>query len=77
MDFYHLHEMFDEMAGELEEYIDMLAERITALGGLAMGTARIAAEGSRSLCWILPEYPLDTWDGKDAKHLHRGDRPYG
>ncbi len=60
MDFYHLHEMFDEMAGELEEYIDMVAERIAALGGLAMGTARIVACSS-----ILPEYPLDILDGKD------------
>lgn len=32
MDLLHLHEMFDEMASELEEYIDMVAERIAALG---------------------------------------------
>jgi len=38
------HGLFDEMASELEEYIDMVAERIAALGGLAMGTARIAAK---------------------------------
>lgn len=39
-DFYQLHELFDEIAGELEEYIDMFAERVTALGGYALGTAR-------------------------------------
>lgn len=60
MDFYQLHELFDEMATELEEYIDLVAERVTALGGLAMGTARIAATQSE-----LPEYPLDILDGKD------------
>ncbi|MGB3533487.1 MAG: DNA starvation/stationary phase protection protein Dps [Microcoleaceae cyanobacterium] len=60
MNFYQLHELFDEMAGELEGYVDMIAERATALGGTALGTARIAAAES-----ILPEYPLDIIDGKD------------
>jgi starvation-inducible DNA-binding protein len=60
MDFYQLHELFDEMAGELEEYVDMVAERVTALGGVAMGTARIAASES-----ILSEYNLDAVTGAD------------
>ncbi len=59
-DFYQLHEMFDEIAGEIEEYIDMVAERITALAGYACGTVRMAAENS-----ILPEYPTDILDGKE------------
>ena len=58
MDFYQLHELFDEMATELEEYVDMVAERVTALGGTALGTARIAASES-----ILPEYNLDAVGG--------------
>jgi len=58
IDFYQLHELFDEIAGELEEYVDMVAERVTALGGTALGTARIAAKES-----ILPEYPLNAVDG--------------
>ncbi len=62
MDFYQLHELFDELAGELEGYVDMVAERVTALGGTAMGTARIAATES-----ILPEYPFDAIDG--AEHV--------
>jgi starvation-inducible DNA-binding protein len=62
MDFLQLHELFDELSGELEEYVDMVAERVTALGGTAMGTARIAAAES-----ILPEYPLDAVDG--AEHV--------
>lgn len=59
-DFYQLHELFDEMAGEIEEYVDMVAERVTALGGTALGTARLAASES-----ILPEYPLDAVGGID------------
>lgn len=62
MDFFQLHEMFDEMAGELEEYVDRVAERVTALGGTALGTARIAAAQS-----ILPEYALEAIDG--AEHV--------
>lgn len=60
MDFYQLHELFDEMASELEEFVDLIAERVTALGGLAMGTARVAASES-----TLPEFPFDILDGKD------------
>jgi len=60
MDFYQLYELFDDMASELEEYIDMVAERVTALGGVALGTARIAAKQSE-----LPEYPVNILDGKD------------
>ena len=59
-DFYQLHLLFDEIATELEEYIDLIAERITALAGKAMGTVRIAASDS-----ILPEYSLDLVDGMD------------
>ena len=62
LDFYQLHGLFDEMASELEEYIDMVAERITALGGTALGTVRVAAAES-----LLPEYSLDIVDG--IEHL--------
>ncbi|MEA5511158.1 DNA starvation/stationary phase protection protein Dps [Crocosphaera sp. UHCC 0190] len=58
LDFYQLHELFDTLAGELEGYVDMVAERITALGGTAMGTARIAASES-----LIAEYPYDIVDG--------------
>ncbi len=73
LDFYQLHELFDELAGELEEYIDMFAERVTTLGGVAMGTARVAAQVSQ-----LPEYPFDILDGK-AHITALADRyaPYG
>ena len=60
LDFYQLHLLFDELAGEIEEYVDMVAERITALGGTPLGTARVAAANS-----VLPEYPLDAVTGID------------
>jgi starvation-inducible DNA-binding protein len=57
-DFYQLHLLFDEIASELEEYTDLIAERITTLAGTAMGTARIAASHS-----LLPEYPFEVVEG--------------
>lgn len=56
--FIALHELFDKIAEEVEEHSDSLAERITALGGRADGTARVAAVSSR-----LQEYPPDIVDG--------------
>jgi len=53
--FYHLHELFDNLAKDLEGYVDLIAERATALGGTALGTVRMSAARSR-----LAEYPLDT-----------------
>lgn len=58
INFLQLHELFDTLATELEGYVDLVAERITALGGVAMGTARIAANES-----ILPEYDLSAVSG--------------
>ena len=45
--FIMLHELFDKLAEQLEEPVDDIAERITALGGVARGTARDAAARSR------------------------------
>ena len=62
INFYPLHQLFDEIAGELEDYIDTIAERVTALGGLALGTAEIAARTS-----LLSAYPLEIVSG--TEHL--------
>ncbi|MEN9229721.1 MAG: DNA starvation/stationary phase protection protein Dps [Thermostichus sp. DG02_5_bins_236] len=70
MNFIALHEMFDTFAGTLEEYVDMLAERVTALGGVARGTARIVAQTS-----ALPEYDLAAEEGRD--HLQALASRYG
>jgi starvation-inducible DNA-binding protein len=58
--FLQLHELFDELAGELEDYVDLVAERITALASVPLGTARIASQNS-----LIPEYPLDAVAGID------------
>jgi len=50
--FISLHELFDTIAAEILAHSDMMAERITAIGGQAEGTARIVAETSS-----LAEYP--------------------
>lgn len=50
-DFYQVHLLFDAIAEHLEEGVDMIAERITALGGKANGTLREAAEATS-----IPEY---------------------
>lgn len=57
--FIALHELFDELAGELLAYIDDIAERGVQLGGRAAGTVRMAAAASR-----LPEFPDITEDLK-------------
>ena len=60
-DFIQLHELYDELAESVLEYVDMIAERATALGGLALGTTRMAAEAT-----TLDEYPLDAIAGRDT-----------
>lgn len=56
--FFQLHELFDQVATAVEAQTDLIAERITALGGTAMGTIRMAAQNSS-----LSEYPLEITDG--------------
>ncbi len=56
--FIGLHELFDQVAIAAEAHTDLIAERITALGGTAFGTARVVAKNS-----TLPEYPLEIVDG--------------
>jgi starvation-inducible DNA-binding protein len=45
-EFVQLHELFDSLAGDVLGYVDLIAERATALGGEALGTARMAAGAS-------------------------------
>lgn len=62
MNFIALHELFDQVYTELDPHVDDLAERITTLGGVALGTVRVAAQNS-----TLSEYPLEISDG--AAHV--------
>src|SRR5919204_2656450 len=45
-DFIQLHELYDEIAESVLEFVDTIAERATALGGVALGTARVASPSS-------------------------------
>ena len=49
-DFIALHELFDKINEDVEEYIDLIGERAVQLGGIAEGTARSVAKRS-----ALPE----------------------
>ena len=57
--FIALHELFDKLAVETAGHVDELAERITALGGIAEGTVQAVAGRSR-----LDPYPLEIADGR-------------
>lgn len=57
-EFWQLHLLFDKLAETIEEHGDLLAERATALGGVARGTVRMAADAS-----TLPEFPTQPHDG--------------
>lgn len=52
--FIALHKLFDELAQGLLAYVDMIAERATALGGIALGSVRMAVASSR-----LSPYPQE------------------
>ena len=56
--FIALHELFDKVAESLEDQVDVLAERITALGGRAHGTIASVARQS-----TLKPYPEDIAEG--------------
>jgi starvation-inducible DNA-binding protein len=56
--FIALHELFDKVAENVEEHIDEIAERITALGGTAYGTLAAAARTTS-----LDKYPEDITEG--------------
>jgi starvation-inducible DNA-binding protein len=62
MNFIALHELFDQVSTEFDPHVDDIAERITTLGGVALGTVRVAAANSS-----LSEYPLEISDG--AAHV--------
>jgi starvation-inducible DNA-binding protein len=58
--FIALHELFDKIHDGVEQQVDTLAERITALGGVATGTVAAVARASS-----LGSYPLSITRGQD------------
>ena len=58
--FIALHKLFDEINEEVEDYVDLIAERIVQLGGVAEGTVRAVAAKS-----TLIDYPLALSSGEE------------
>jgi starvation-inducible DNA-binding protein len=56
--FIALHELFDKLAESVEDHVDELAERVTALGGTAHGTIAAVARAT-----TLRPYPEDISEG--------------
>ncbi len=56
-EFIGLHKLFDEINDAVRDYVDEIAERAVQLGGVASGTARMAAQRS-----TLKEYPATAVD---------------
>jgi starvation-inducible DNA-binding protein len=56
--FIGLHQLFDQVAEAVEGYVDLIAERVVQLGGVAEGTVRMAAARTR-----LPEYSPEISEG--------------
>jgi starvation-inducible DNA-binding protein len=59
--FIGLHELFDTLAEGVEKLIDITAERLTALGGVAAGTVRQSAAASR-----VAEFPSGVHEGLEV-----------
>jgi starvation-inducible DNA-binding protein len=59
-EFFQLHQLFDEIHAEVEDFVDTLAERITALQGIADGRLQSAARTT-----TLDVYPTDAVSGED------------
>jgi starvation-inducible DNA-binding protein len=57
-DFFQLHLLFDKFHDEVQEFVDLVAERIAALGGIPDGRIQTAARASQ-----LYEYSLETTGG--------------
>jgi len=66
-DFMQLHELFDRLAEEVLPFVDKIAERITALGGVAEGTVRRAAGSTE-----LSDFPEGVADGMQVVETMAG-----
>lgn len=51
--FIGVHEMLDKLRADLDDHIDVMAERVSALGGIARGTTQDAAKST------LAPYPTE------------------
>ncbi|CAH2599973.1 DNA protection during starvation protein [Rhodovastum atsumiense] len=53
-DFIAVHKMLDEFRTDVDEYVDTIAERVSQLGAIALGTSQAVAQTSQ-----LAPYPTD------------------
>lgn len=60
--FIALHKLFDDIYEAVQGYVDVIAERIVQLGGVAEGTARVVAQRTQLL-----DYPMTLTTG--AEHV--------
>ena len=58
--FIALHKLFDEINEDVEAYVDLLAERVVQLGGIAEGTVGIVSQRT-----TLIDYPLTISEGRE------------
>ena len=69
-DFIQLHELFDDLASDVLEHLDAVAERAVQLGGVAHGTLKDAPLEAK-----LPAYPQEAVGGH--AHLEALSERYG
>ncbi len=60
MNFIAVHELLDTLRGEIDTYVDDMAERAVQLGGVALGTAQVVEAESN-----LEPYPVDIHTTKE------------
>ena len=60
--FIALHKLFDDINEDVEEYSDLIAERVVQMGGVAEGTVGVVADRS-----TLVDYPIGLATG--AEHV--------
>ena len=58
--FIGLHKLFDDVNEDVESYVDLIAERVVQLGGIAEGTIGAAEQRSK-----LPDYPIGIASGPE------------
>lgn len=68
--FIAVHELLDQLRGDVDEHVDIIAERVAQLDGIALGTLQTAGKASK-----LAPYPTDIRKVED--HLNALVERYG